>query len=186
MKNIPRSPRIWYPDAVYHVTTRGNRREPLFYSHLDFHRYLKILSHCVKKHAVELFSYCLMTNHTHLQILCSKSPPGDFMKELNETYAMYFNKKYELTGHVFQGRYGAELIEDRSHLLDTSRYIHLNPVSADLVMYPLEYQWSSYRYYVTPSVCPFVHTTTLLEQFNHSKSQYRDFVESKITPVVEL
>lgn len=108
------------------------------------------------------------------------------MKELNETYAMYFNKKYELTGHVFQGRYGAELIEERSHLLDTSRYIHLNPVAADLVMFPLEYPWSSYRYYVTQSVCPFVDTSTILGLFQESKTQYRDYVESKVSPVVEL
>lgn len=108
------------------------------------------------------------------------------MKELNETYAMYFNKKYELTGHVFQGRYGAELIEVRSYLLDTSRYIHMNPVAADLVMFPLEYPWSSYRYYVTQSVCPFVETSMILEQFQNSKPQYRDYVESRTSPVIEL
>jgi hypothetical protein len=125
-----------------------------------------------------------MPNHTHLQMQCSKSPPAEFMKELNETYAMYFNKKYELTGHVFQGRYGAELIEDRSYLLDTSRYIHMNPVRADLVKYPLEYPWSSYRYYVTQSVCSFLDTSFILEQFQNSKSLYRDYVESRI-PAVE-
>jgi putative transposase len=107
------------------------------------------------------------------------------MKELNETYAMYFNKKYELTGHVFQGRYGAELIEDPSYLLDTSRYIHLNPVAADLVMFPLEYPWSSYRYYVTQAVCPFVETSKILELFQNSKPQYREYVESRTSPVVE-
>ncbi|WP_310258929.1 transposase [Fictibacillus barbaricus] len=185
MNPIPRTRRIWYPDAVYHVTTRGNRREPLFYSHQDYHHYLKILSHCIPKYSVKLFSYCLMPNHTHLQIQCCQSPPGDFMKELSETYAMYFNKKYELTGHVFQGRYGAELIEDRSYLLDTSRYIHMNPVTADLVMYPLEYPWSSYRYYASQSVCSFLDTSFILEQFQNSKSLYRDYVESRITPVVE-
>ena len=185
MNPIPRTKRIWYPDAVYHVTTRGNRQDLLFYSHLDYHQYLKILSHCIPKYSVKLFSYCLMPNHTHLQIQCCKSPPGEFMKELCETYAMYFNKKYELTGHVFQGRYGAELIEDRSYLLDTSRYIHMNPVAADLVMYPLEYPWSSYRYYASQSVCSFLDTSFILEQFQKSKSLYRDYVESRIAPVVE-
>jgi putative transposase len=107
------------------------------------------------------------------------------MKELNETYAMYFNRKYELTGHVFQGRYKSEIIEDRAYLLDTSRYIHLNPVAAELVMYPLEYPWSSYRYYVTQSVSPFVDTSTLLEQFQNSKSLYRDYVESRTSPAME-
>jgi putative transposase len=107
------------------------------------------------------------------------------MKELNETYAMYFNRKYELTGHVFQGRYKSEIIEDRAYLLDTSRYIHLNPVAAELVMYPLEYPWSSYRYYVTQSVSPFVDTSTLLEQFQNSKSLYRDYVESRTSPAIE-
>ena len=77
-----------------------------------------------------------MTNHIHLQIETIQHHPKEMMKMLNSRYAMYFNKRHHLVGHVFQGRYGSELIDSADYFLDVSRYIHLNPVEANMVKYP--------------------------------------------------
>jgi hypothetical protein len=103
------------------------------------------------------------------------------MKMLNSRYAMYFNKRHRLVGHVFQGRYGAELIDSSDYLLDVSRYIHLNPVEAKMVKSPRDYRWSSYSAYISDYANPHVTTIKILSHFPEpQKENYRKFVEGSV------
>jgi putative transposase len=177
---VSRKHRIWFPGAIYHITNRGNRRSSIFYDNFDHEAYLNFLEETRRFYPFHLHAYCLMTNHLHLQLETINHHPKHIMKMLNSRYAMYFNKRHHLVGHVFQGRYGAELIETKDYLLDVSRYIHLNPVEAGMVNLPSDYPWSSYNAYTTDLQNPHITTTKTLSYFPYPKKQhYREFVEAK-------
>ncbi|MDR4949883.1 transposase [Neobacillus cucumis] len=181
---MSRKHRVWFPGAKYHITSRGNRRSSIFYDDYDREAYLQLLEEARRYFPFYLHTYCLMTNHIHLQIETIHHHPKDMMKMLNSRYAMYFNKRHHLVGHVFQGRYGAELIDSKDYLLDVSRYIHLNPVEANMVKSPSDYRWSSYAAYVSISnlVNPHITTTKILSHFPEpQKEHYRKFVEGSFT-----
>lgn len=140
--------RVWYSGAVYHITNRGNRRSDIFKDEEDYQVYLTILKQAMEKYSFTVYSYCLMTNHVHMQIATEDVEIWKVMRYINLAYTKYFNNKYNFIGHLFQGRYKAELIENDAYNLQTSRYIHLNPVQAAMVKTPIEYQWSSYGIYM--------------------------------------
>ncbi|WP_026572832.1 transposase [Bacillus sp. UNC438CL73TsuS30] len=180
---MSRQHRIWFPGAKYHITNRGNRRSSIFYDEQDHLAYLDLLKEVRSVFPFHLHAYCLMTNHIHLLIETIHHHPKYIMKMLNSRYAMYFNKRHHLVGHLFQGRYGAELIDTAEYLLDVSRYIHLNPVGANMVKSPEHYPWSSYSAYISNSHNLEIVTTKEILSFfpEPQKDQYRKFVEGKIT-----
>ena len=103
------------------------------------------------------------------------------MGYINSNYTKYFNNKYNVVGHLFQGRYRAELIESDAYNLQTSRYIHLNPVKASMVDVPLEYKWSSYGVYMGQAKSEIVTDEKLLSYFkDNSRQLYKNYVESKL------
>ncbi|MBM4761446.1 transposase [Bacillus sp. B15-48] len=177
---MSRKQRIWYPGANYHITCRGNRRAAIFYDDFDHQAYLEILQEVRSHFPFYLHAYCLMTNHLHLQIETIDHHPKEMMKMLNSQYAMYFNKRHHLVGHVFQGRYGAEIIETADYFLEVSRYIHLNPVEANMVEKPFDYPWSSYSAYLSTDLHPLITTTKILAQFPEPhRENYRKYVEGQ-------
>ena len=159
---LSRELRIWFPGAKYHITNRGNRRSAIFYDDHDRLAYLELLEEARRYFPFYLHSYCLMTNHIHLQLETIQHHPKDMMKFLNSRYAMYFNKRHHLVGHVFQGWYGSELIDSADYLLEVSRYIHLNPLEAKMVKSPKLYPWSSYSAYVSNSQSTYYNRKDLI------------------------
>lgn len=140
--------RIEYEGALYHITSRGNERNPIYRDEEDYGRFLEILSELPRRYGVIIHGYVLMVNHYHLLV---ETPRGNITKAmhyLNTTYTGYFNKRYRRVGHLFQGRYKGFLIEKERYLLSVSRYVHLNPVRAGIIQRPEEYKWSSYREYI--------------------------------------
>lgn len=177
-----RRARTWFQGAKYHVTSRGIRRSSLFYEDEDFEKYFAFLEETRNSYPFILHTYCLMTNHTHLQLETLETPLSIIMKNLNTKYAKYFNKKYEYTGHVFEKRYGAELLNSPEYEIDVSKYIHLNPVVAGLVGVPEDYPWSSYRAYVYGEVHPLIDTKPILSYFPDPPSQhYGNYMQSLVT-----
>lgn len=173
--------RIWYPGAVYHIMNRGNRRSDIFKDEEDFQVYLTILKQTMEKYTYTLYSYCLMTNHLHMQIETTDVEIWNIMRYINLAYTKYFNNKYNFIGHLFQGRYRAEIIESDSYNLQTSRYIHLNPVKASMVERPIEYKWSSYGVYMGQVKSDIVNEQKILSYFkDNSRELYREYVESKL------
>lgn len=177
MINIGRKPRIWYPHAEYHIMNRGNHRNNIFRDDEDYQIFLKITENAQKRYPYLLVSYCLMTNHFHLQIKTIDHEIWHIMRYISFIYSKYFNKKYNIIGHLFQGRYTSELIEDDGYRLYTSRYIHLNPVKAKMVDRPIEYPWSSYRVFMGEEE-GLVDSTIILNYFlGKSSALYQDYVE---------
>ncbi|WP_042462724.1 transposase [Neobacillus dielmonensis] len=173
---MARKHRVWFPGAMYHVTCRGNRKSDIFFDEQDFCTYLDLLEEARSLYPYHLHSYCLMTNHVHLLLETVNDPPTEIMKTVNFHYAIYFNKRHEQVGHVFQGRYGATLIDDLHHFVVASRYIHMNPVEANMVDAPEHYPWSSYHAF-TSEPDPHVNTTKLLSNFPEpQKENYQKFV----------
>lgn len=136
--------RIEFPGAVYHVTSRGNARQPIFTDDEDKAGFLDILSMVVERFHWLCHAYCLMENHYHLLI---ETPNGNLskgMRELNGVYTQRFNQRFRRVGHLFQGRYKAILVEKDRHLLSLCRYVVLNPIRVGLINRPDQWRWSSY------------------------------------------
>ncbi|SKC57350.1 transposase [Maledivibacter halophilus] len=173
--------RIWYPGAVYHIMNRGNRRSAIFKDNEDYQVYLTILKETMEKYEYILYAYCLMTNHIHMQIETKNVEIWKIMRYINLSYTKYFNNKYNFIGHLFQGRYRAGIIESDAYNLQTSRYIHLNPVKASMVEKPVEYKWSSYGVYMGEIKNDIVIDEKILSYFrNKSRKLYKEYVESKL------
>lgn len=174
---MARKHRAWFPGAKYHITSRGIRKTALFYDDADREHYLDLLEETKRRHPFILHTYCLMTNHIHLQLETITTPAGIIMKHLHSKYAKYFNKRNDYTGHVFENRYGAEWIDSAAYELDVSKYIHLNPLKANIVTKLEDYPWSSYRCYIRNEKNPLVTTTQILSYFpNTQPKEYEHYV----------
>lgn len=185
---MARKKREWYPGAVYHVMSRGNRQMPIFKDDSDYKQFMNYLAFVKEKHPFKLHAFCLMTNHFHLEIETENDEIWKIMQKLLSLYSCDFNCKYKYVGHVFQGRYASRLIEDDTYFLEVSRYIHLNPVKAMMVRDPLDYKYSSYRNYMDYERNRLLinteelETNRVLKLFKiQGKEGYRMFVEGKIS-----
>jgi len=175
--------RIEFPGALYHVTSRGDRREPIFDDDHDRETFLDILASVAKRHHLLCHAYCLMDNHYHLLI---ETPGGNLssgMRQLNGVYTQRYNRIHHTVGHLLQGRFKAIVVEKDSYLLGVSRYIVLNPVRAKVVSSPGEWKWSSFR--ATAGLerpREFLSIDWVLSQFHHNAREaqnlYREFVIS--------
>ena len=174
--------RIEYPGAVYHVTSRGNEKKPVFKDDADRQNFLNTLQHVNKRYDWICHAYCLMTNHYHILV---ETPEGNLsigMRQINSVYTQLFNKRHGRTGHLFQGRYKAILIQKDSHLLEVCRYVVLNPVRAKMAEKPEDYVWSSYLATAGKATAhPCLTTDWVLRQFSgkrgRAEQEYRKFVQ---------
>lgn len=177
---MARKKRIWDPESFCHIVTRGNRRDVLFYEENDFKVFLRILQEIHNKISFELTSYCLMTNHIHLLMRSREISISKVMSLINKRYADYYNTKYNFTGHVFENRFFDKIIGTPAGVLDISRYIHMNPVKADIVTSPEKYKWSSYRYYMNTVNSPLLFMDAILDYFpgniSEKREKYQKFV----------
>jgi len=178
---MARPVRIEYPGAVYHVITRGNNRQAIFKDDHDRKTYLEKLFYYCEAKGVELLCYCLLSNHVHLLLQTPQGNLSKLMQPFQTSYTVYFNRRHRHTGHVFEQRYKAFLVDRDNYLLQVSRYIHLNPVGAGIVKRPQNYRWSSYRAYVKEGKITGLKRELILGQFEGKGqrlvSRYREFVE---------
>ncbi len=123
---MPRPARINFPNATYHVTSRGNGRARIFVSDDDRNRFIQQLRDNLDTHAVVLYAYVLMENHFHLLVRTPRANLSQFMQRLNTSYALYARYKHRKPGHLFEARFKAKLVQDEKYLLALTRYIHLN------------------------------------------------------------
>lgn len=180
--SLPRKARIWYPGANYHIMCRGNHRHDIYRNDEDRQVYLTLLRETKKQYNFRLHSYCLMTNHVHLQIETVDINISIIMKRINLLYAQYFNNKYNFVGHLFQDRFKSELIETDQYHLEIGRYIHLNPVRADMTELSIDYTWSSYRVYMGIRQDSLVNTEKTLGYFSEPRvERYRWYVEGGLS-----
>ena len=151
---MPRESRQKSPSGIYHVMMRGINREPIFHDEEDRRHFLSLLVHTRLPDAFDLYAYCLMVNHVHLLICELSDDISRTMKRINSRYVSWYNTKYDRIGPLFQGRFKSLNVEDDRYLLSVLRYIHLNPVKANLVESPEDFAWSSCRNYYTAAEEP--------------------------------
>lgn len=188
---MARQLRIEFPGAFYHVFSRGNQKQLIFFSDEDKCFFLHCLRKACEKFGVIIHTYCLMPNHYHLFLETPKGNLSRMMHFLITDYTVYFNKKHDRHGHLFQGRFKSVLVDAVGYAKELSRYIHLNPVRSEIVNRPEEYPWSSYRYFcsaIDPE--PWLVTSVILKLFGEklsaSRKAYVDFVnEGSGTEVLE-
>jgi REP element-mobilizing transposase RayT/predicted XRE-type DNA-binding protein len=145
---MARALRITFPGAFYHVTSRGNERKAVFKNKRDREKFLEYLESASQRYEALIHAYCLMDNHYHLLLETPSGNLPQIMRHINGAYTTYFNVKRDRSGHLFQGRYKAILVDIDEYAKELSRYIHLNPVRAKIVETPEEYEWSSYKHYI--------------------------------------
>ncbi len=146
--------RIEFPDALYHVTSRGDRREPIFVDDGDRVAFLEVLAQACERMDVAVYAYCLMGNHYHLVITTHRPNLSVFMRQLNGVFTQRVNRRHGKVGHVFQGRFKAILVDRQAYFLEVCRYVELNPVRARMVKAPQDWAWSSYRAHIGSVTAP--------------------------------
>ena len=146
---MPRTARQKSESGYYHVILRGIGKQILFEDDEDNERFLSTVQRYRLELGFELVAYCLMENHVHLLLHDAKDQLDLIMKKIAGSYAYYFNRKYDRSGHLFQDRYGSEAVEDDEYLLTVIRYIHRNPEKAGIAKADA-YRWSSYDAYLRP------------------------------------
>jgi REP element-mobilizing transposase RayT len=129
----------------YHVMTRGNNKMRIFLDDLDYAQFLGILGTVVEDYELDSWLFCVMPNHFHLVFRTRLPNLSLAMQQLNGTYAQWWNKRHARVGHIYQGRFKAQIIEECTYLLRLCRYVLMNPVRASLVAHPWEWRWSSYH-----------------------------------------
>ena len=175
--------RITYPGAFYHVTSRGNERKDVFKSKRDREKFLEYFKSATKRYDAVIHVFCLMDNHYHLLLETPSGNLPQIMQHINGAYTTYFNVKHGRSGHLFQGRYKAILVNIDEYAKALSRYIHLKPVRAKTVKDPAEYEWSNYQFYIGKKKPPeWLHRDFILQYFGNKVSiaqkEYRSFVNA--------
>jgi putative transposase len=180
---MARKPRIEFPNALYHVIARGNRRNRIFLESRDYQKYLDLIARYKKRDIFKFYAYALMTNHLHLLIETGFVPLSKTMQCLQQTYTQYFNWRHGEVGHLFQGRYKAVLCERDSYLLELVRYIHCNPIRAGIVRKLSDHTWTSHYYYVKKRKTQLVDTGYVLAHFAEddgtARLRYREFIADR-------
>ena len=178
--------RLEFPGAVWHVTNRGVEQRSIYGDDLDRIHFLQLVENVIDEYRWQLRAYTLMTNHYHLFFRTPDTNLSHGMKDLDGDYASYFNARYRRTGHLFQGRFGGQLVDSETYLLSLTRYIVLNPVRAGMVETPGEWRWSSYRATAGLAAAPhWIDHGPILDAFNaddwnNAMHEYRDFVAAGI------
>ncbi len=147
---LPRIARDYSEIKVYHIIIRGIDKQEIFFDEDDRYKFMNIIENTKEKYKYEIYSYCLMDNHVHFVIYDKQDKISKIMQSIQISYALYFNRKYERTGHLFQNRFFSKKIEDRDYLKVVCRYIHQNPLKAGIGRTE-EYKWSSYKEYIKKS-----------------------------------
>ena len=143
---MPRIPRGYTKNIIYHVLNRGNNKQVTFQNSSDYTRFVSLLRETTEKFAIRYFAYCIMPNHFHLIM---KSTCEDHLSKcmhwLLTAHVRRHHKTYNTSGHVWQGRFKSFLIQENNHLLTVIRYIERNPVRAELVKHAIDWDWSSLK-----------------------------------------
>ena len=173
--------RLEYAGAIYHVTSRGDRREIIYDDEHDRKEWLATLNDVCARYRWRVHAYCLMDNHYHLVIETIEGNLSKGMRQLNGVYTQYHNRRHHHTGHLFQGRYKAILVDKEAYLLELTRYVVLNPIGAKMIENMNDWPWSSYLAMIGATEPPnWLETDWLLSQFGkqrkRARAKYIDFV----------
>ena len=173
--------RIEFNGALYHVLSRGNGQQDIFYDDHDRHLFLKTIGEMSERFEVDVFAYALMGNHYHLLLRTNHANLSKSMQWLGLAYTRRFNLLHSRSGHLFQGRFKSIIVQNDAYLLGLSCYIHRNPLRAGIVKRLAEYSWSSYASYAYSRKFPeWLKTDLVLSQFSgpDKNKAYREKIQN--------
>ncbi len=174
---MPRQIRIEFQGAWYHVMNRGISRKTIFHTYEYYQLFFDIISKTCMVYPFEIHAYCFMSNHYHLLIRTPEANLGKIMRKINGDFAQKHNFLQKSDGPLFKGRYKAILVDSDEYLLELNRYIHLNPVKANIVASPENYFWSSYNYYLNPSSKPtWLCCDHTMSCFNYNIDRFKSYI----------
>lgn len=181
---MSRSPRLHVDGGFYHVILRGNHREAIFFHPADRDLFASLIAEIIERFRMRVHAYCWMTNHVHLLMQVSDAPLGQAMMRIASRFARHMQKQRPTTGHFFERRYRAILVDADEYLLELVRYIHLNPVRAGIASDPSTYPWSGHRAYLALEAVPWLTTDftlcLLAPEANAARAAYQRFVMAGI------
>jgi putative transposase len=199
---MPRRKEPLVTGEIYHVFNRGVEKRPIFENARHYQRFLDLLPFYTRSHhlkfstlsgkereeviskktgekLVEILCYCLMPNHFHFTLRQEEEKGiSRFIQRLTNSFSHYYSIKNQIQGHIFQDKFKAVHIEKDEQLLHLSRYIHLNPVTGNLVEKPEDYEFSSYNIYLGKETSEIVVPNIVLDNFKLSED-YEKFVLSR-------
>lgn len=161
---------------LYHITSGGDDRKRIYISKYDYEKFLEYLLKAKEKYKFNFYAYCLMSNHYHLLIETTQPNLSRIMQYINTAYTVYYNKKRNRSGHLFQGRYKSIIVDGDSYFLELTRYIHLNPVRAGMSKTPEGYKWSSFKGYMSKKGDGFIDREKIMRYYHVNPSKYKQFV----------
>eukprot|EP01047_Picozoa_sp_COSAG01_P079137 COSAG01_NODE_14892_length_1398_cov_1.022325_2_plen_203_part_00 len=148
---MSRRSRLLLANSFYHIFNQANNKRGINLCNQTYDFFIDLLHHLQDKFHLNIYAYCLMTNHYHFLIKTERDNLDRAMADFGRNYACYINKITNGSGPVFNRRYQAKLITEERYLLQVLRYIHLNPVEADLCKEADSYDWSSFPSYIQPT-----------------------------------
>jgi len=168
---MARKPRIHIPGGLYHVIFRGNAGQAIFFGDADRYRLFLLLQEGTCRFGYRVHAFCLMSNHIHLLLQAGDVPLSKGMQNLAFRFTRWINVREGRSGHLFQGRYKAILVDADGYLQELVRYLHFNPVRAAMVTAPSGYRWSSHRAYLGEETLPWLTTDLVLALFGEDMPQ---------------
>ena len=184
---MPRQARLDAPGVLHHVMVRGLERRPIFRDDADRRDFCARLGRLVDTTALSVYAWALLPNHAHLLLRTGQRPLARCMRSLLTGYAGAFNRRHKRVGHLFQNRYKSIVVEEDPYLLELVRYLHLNPLRAQVVstLGALDrYPWAGHSALLGKCPCPWQATGAVLRQFGskpaRARTAYRAFVAAGI------
>ena len=176
---MPRRPRIEIA-GYYHIINRGVDKMNIFRHPDDYEYFEELMCFYMKSYGITLHNYCLMSNHYHLLIEITEENLSLFMRQLNMNYAIYYNKKYKRTGHLWQGRFKSWYVTDEAYLYTLMLYIEQNPLKAKMVKNLEEYPYSSYHYFLEKQIPECLENAWIVQNHGNDKSSIKEMLLSTV------
>jgi REP element-mobilizing transposase RayT len=176
---MPRKPRIEIA-GYYHIVNRGVEQRVIFQNAEDYEKFEELMCYYAKSHGITIHNYCLMSNHYHLLIEITRENLSKFMRQLSMNYAIYFNKKYKRTGHLWQGRFKSWYVTDEAYLYTLIRYIEQNPLKANIVKEPEEYPYSSYHHFLQKEIPECLQNAWIIQHYGNDYASIKALIISTV------
>ncbi|MGC9352086.1 MAG: transposase [Sulfurovum sp.] len=177
---MARKPRIEIP-GYYHIINRGVEQRVVFQEREDYEYFEELMCFYAKSFGITLHNYCLMSNHYHLLLEIGRENLSKFMRQLNMNYAIYFNKKYKRSGHLWQGRFRSWYVTDEAYLYTLMCYIEQNPLKANMVKRLEVYLYSSYHYFLNYKEIPeCLQASWIVQNYKEDKEAIEAFLTQPV------
>ena len=181
---MPRRARVKSKNDIYHIMLRGIDKQNIFEDEEDKEKFLSVLTDCKAISEYKVFAYCFMNNHVHILLQTGKEELGKVFRRIGARYVYWYNWKYQRTGHLFQDRYKSEAVEDDSYFITVIKYIHQNPIVAEIVERAEDYNYSSYKEYMINKAGTLIDKNFVYSIIN--KKEFIKIHEEKSAEVLKL